>query len=190
VTITTSGYIMLGMLRVGSRSGYEIRRSAELSLRHFWSVSPPQVYGELARLEEAELIRGTDDPRGNRRRRTFRITAAGERALRSWLLADDPAELEIRDLLQVKVFFADVLEPAEARELVRAVRERSHAYLRKLERDVLPAAEKTVARHHVEFPPRIAHLHVELHEFLLGWCDRLEDELDPRRRARRAGRTS
>ncbi len=66
MAITTSGYIMLGMLRVGSRSGYEIRRSAELSLRHFWSVSPPQVYGELAKLEEGELIEGTDDPRGNR----------------------------------------------------------------------------------------------------------------------------
>jgi PadR family transcriptional regulator AphA len=178
VTITTSGYVVLGMLRVGSRSGYEIRRSAELSLRHFWSISPPQVYGELAKLEQAKLIRGTDDPRGNRRRRTFRINAAGERALRDWLLRAQVTDLEIRDVLQLKLFFADVLEPDDARSLIDAVRERSNAYLHKLEHDVLPAAEKTVARHKVEFPPRIARLHVELHEFLLSWCDRLEGELE------------
>lgn len=182
-TITTSGHIVLGMLRLGSRSGYEIRRSAELSLRHFWSISPPQVYGELAKLEDAKLIRGADDPRGNRQRRTFRITTAGERALRDWLLREDQAELEIRDVLQVKLFFADVLEPEGVRSLIDAVRERSSAYLRRLEHEVLPAAEKTVARHQVEFPRQVAQLHLELHEFLLSWCDRLEGELEPMTRA-------
>lgn len=177
VTITTSGYVMLGMLRLGSRSGYEIRRSADLSLRHFWSVSPPQVYGELAKLEEAGLIAGSDDPRGNRRRRTFRMTPAGEQALRAWLVNEDASDLEIRDLLQVKLFFADALGSDEVSALLGAFRERSAAVLGKLEHEVLPAAEKTVERHRVEMPPHIAQLHVELHQFLLAWCDRLEAKL-------------
>src|SRR3954447_19999632 len=72
---------VLGMVALGARSGYEIRRAAELSLRFFWALGPPQIYAELARLEEAGLIAGRDESRGRRARRTYRVTKKGERVL-------------------------------------------------------------------------------------------------------------
>src|SRR3954454_23120333 len=72
---------VLGMVALGARSGYEIRRAAELSLRFFWALGPPQIYAELGRLEEAGLVAGQDESRGRRARRAYAITKAGERAL-------------------------------------------------------------------------------------------------------------
>jgi DNA-binding PadR family transcriptional regulator len=42
---------MLGMLRLGARSGYAIKKTADLSTKYFWPTSLAQVYPELARLE-------------------------------------------------------------------------------------------------------------------------------------------
>lgn len=174
---TTAGHVMLGMLRIGSRSGYEIRRAAQLSLRAFWAVSPPQIYRELTALEEAGLVVSSEDPRGNRPRRLHRLTEAGEAELRAWLREPDVGDLEIRDLAQVKLLFADALPPDEQATLVEAMRQRSRDCLRRLAQEVVPAAERTRERHHLALPTRIAGLHVELHEFLLDWCDRLEAEI-------------
>ena len=44
-------YLVLGMLRMGLRSGYEIKRGADRSTKHFWPMSLAQVYPELARLQ-------------------------------------------------------------------------------------------------------------------------------------------
>jgi PadR family transcriptional regulator AphA len=180
VELTTASHVMLGMLSLGSKSGYEIRRSAEMSLRHFWAVSPSQIYTELARLEAAKLIRGTDDARGNRPRRTFKLTAAGRKALRSWLLQDELARLEIRDEFLLRLFFADGLEPAEVRHIIGLAQARSRTAMRRLDRMLAPAAEKTLQRHGAVYPSRIAEFYAELYQFLLDWYDRLEDELPDR----------
>ncbi|HEU4360343.1 MAG TPA: PadR family transcriptional regulator [Mycobacterium sp.] len=175
--LTNASYVMLGMLSVGSKSGYEIRRSAELSLRYFWTVSPTQIYTELARLEEAKLVRGVDGTRGKRPRRTFKLTAAGRKALRSWLLDDDLDRLEIRDQFLLKLFFADALNPAEVTHIVQLAQARSRRAMRTIERVASPAAQKTLDRHGATYPSRVATFYAELHQFLLDWCDRLADEL-------------
>lgn len=168
---------MLGMLSVGAKSGYEIRRSAELSLRYFWAVSPAQIYTELARLEDAKLVRGVDSTRGKRPRRTFKLTAAGRKALRTWLLQDEFGRLEIRDQFLLKLFFADVLDQHEVHHLIEVARSRSGTALRTIEQVASPAADKTLERHGASYPSRVAEFYTELHQFIRDWCDRLQDEL-------------
>src|SRR3954465_14099805 len=80
----TAAAAVLGMVALGARSGYEVRRAAELSLRFFWALGPPQIYAELGRLEEAGLIAGRDESRGRRARRVYKVTAVGKRALEAW----------------------------------------------------------------------------------------------------------
>src|SRR3954470_9910492 len=101
---------VLGMIALGARSGYEIQRAAELSLRFFWALGPPQIYAELRRLEEAGLVRGRDEARGRRARRVYAVTAKGRRALRRWLTAPGSGTLELRDAELLRIFFADALE--------------------------------------------------------------------------------
>src|SRR3984893_19445931 len=83
--LDSPGYVVLGMVRLGARSGYEIKQTVELSIRFFWTISQAQIYPSLKRLEHAGLIEGRDEPRGKRQRRVYEITADGEAVLRQWL---------------------------------------------------------------------------------------------------------
>ena len=51
-----TSYVILGMLRKGAKSGYEIKAKADISTRFFWAISYGQIYPELKRLERAGLI--------------------------------------------------------------------------------------------------------------------------------------
>src|SRR5215210_891064 len=48
--------VVLGLLRHGPRSGYDIKVAVDGSTRFFWAASYGQIYPELKRLEGARLI--------------------------------------------------------------------------------------------------------------------------------------
>ena len=174
--LTHTAAAVLGMIDLGARSGYEIRRAAEQSVRFFWALGPPQVYAELKRLEAAGLIRGDDQPRGDRARRVFEVTDDGRRALRAWLTRDERAPLELRDADLLRLFFADAVGEDAAREHVERIRRRSEAALRRFHREILPAAART-REGGAEFPEHVARFGEELHEFIVDWCERLHASL-------------
>jgi DNA-binding PadR family transcriptional regulator len=175
--LSNTSAAVLGLVALGARSGYEIRRAAELSLRFFWALGPPQIYSELTRLEEAGLVAGADDARGRRARRTYEVTRQGSLALRRWLNASGAGALELRDAELLRLFFADALGGDELRGRLATMRGRSQRALAFFESDVLPAAARTAERGFVR-PETVARFGVELHEFLVGWCDRLEREIE------------
>lgn len=101
----TTQYVILGFLAQGAPiSGYEIRKLIELTVGHFWNESFGQLYPELQRLTKAGLISAAADPKSTRGRARYRITAAGKRALHSWLERPAPQE-RVRNELLLKVFF-------------------------------------------------------------------------------------
>lgn len=123
--LSAPAYVVLGMVHLGARSGYEIKRAVENSIRFFWTISQAQIYPSLELLESAGLITGRADPQGRRPRRVFETTQAGEAALRDWLTRDEPMLFELRDTGLLKIFFADALDPAQALTLLQALRQRS-----------------------------------------------------------------
>src|ERR1700758_4006813 len=131
--LSDSTYTVLGMLRLGARSGYEIQRAAEASTRFFWAISPRQVYSNLAALEDQGLIVSEPSPRGERKRTFYELTAEGEEELRKWVLQPGELSFELRDLGVLKLFFADAVSNDEALELVRRIRERSERALEQFE---------------------------------------------------------
>jgi DNA-binding PadR family transcriptional regulator len=142
--LTPPAYVVLGMVRLGARSGYEIKQTVEQSIRFFWTISPVQIYPSLAQLEEAGLIAGRAESQGRRRRRVYEITPDGESVLRQWLRRSEPMPFELRDIGLVKLFFADALDPAEAQELLGAITQRSKeriATLRAIEPTATAAQE-------------------------------------------------
>jgi DNA-binding PadR family transcriptional regulator len=176
VDLSNTAGAVLGMVAIGARSGYEIGRAVERSLRFFWALGPPQIYAELRRLEAEGLLRGADETRGKRPRRTFEVTAAGERALRTWLERDEPVPLELRDPQLLRLFFADALPGVDASARVDAMRRRSERALDHFRAEILPAADGARADGFA-LPGEVARFGVELHEFIVGWCDRVEAEL-------------
>src|SRR2546430_11996373 len=81
--------VVLGMLSLGPRSGYDIKAVVDRSTRFFWAASYGQIYPELRRLEEDGLIEGEDAPSGGRHPRVYKLPKARPEALVEWLLRSD-----------------------------------------------------------------------------------------------------
>ena len=175
MTLNKTACVILGMLELGRRTGYEIKSLVDVSVRFFWAASYGQIYPELRRLEEAGLVTGTDDHTDGRRRRAYDPTPAGEEALREWLTSSAPLTLEMRHEGALKVFFADVLQVDEQIALLRSIRaehERQRDALRALEPGV--SAKREAGK---QMPERVLEWGLALNEFHIDWCERLEREL-------------
>ena len=111
--LSPTGKVILGMVRLGRRTGYEIKQLVDVSTRFFWAASYGQIYPELKRLEDDGLLEGTDASVNGRRRRAFALTPAGEAELDEWLRSGEPLVAEMRNEGALKLFFSDAL-PVEA----------------------------------------------------------------------------
>jgi PadR family transcriptional regulator, regulatory protein AphA len=177
--VTSASYVVLGMLGIGARSGYEVRRYMEQSARFFWTISPVQIYPELKRLEATKLVKGREDPRGGRPRRLYRLTAAGRRALRDWLKEPGELTVEWRDQALLKLFFADALDDAQAVDQLRALRERSERFATQFSRQIVPAAAAAAEREGLRYTSLVARFGLDFNEWVVRWCDEIEQELAP-----------
>jgi PadR family transcriptional regulator, regulatory protein AphA len=171
-----TAYVILGMLRKGARSGYEIKAKADISTRFFWAISYGQIYPELKRLEEAGLIEGEADETTGRQRREYRITDAGERALREWLVSDGDLVFELRHEGVLRFFFADLLEQEEQIALLETMRAEHEQVRRELER-IRPAAEQRSADSGDPLPLLTLETGIAYQSFFVDLCDRLRRRL-------------
>ena len=115
-------WAVLGLLEQRPRSGYDLKRAVDRTIRHFWAASYGQIYPELRRLEDAGWIEGSDGSRGARSRRVYSITPRGRTALLDWLRGGE-TRIELRDESLLRLFFADALPVGQALGLLEARRE-------------------------------------------------------------------
>ncbi|GAA4498197.1 PadR family transcriptional regulator [Actinoallomurus oryzae] len=131
--MTATSYLVLGLLSDGPATSYELKRKVAVSIGNFWEFAHSQLYDEPARLADAGLVDVETEP-GGRRRRTYRITAAGRDALADWLAAPTPDRTDVRDPGLLKLFFARHARPRDIRHLAidqrRSHRERADEYER------------------------------------------------------------
>src|SRR5204862_1752307 len=167
-SLPTSAYVILGLLGLGGRSGYEIKRAADESTRHFAAISFRQIYPELKRMRQLGLVRGTDAPTGDRRRTLYELTPAGEAALDAWLRADDEPAVELRHGGILKLFFADRLEPADRLAIIDRIR-RHHQHARQALQRSRPTAERRQDHRGQRGPLQTLDFGLELHDFVLDW---------------------
>jgi DNA-binding PadR family transcriptional regulator len=135
--LTDTSYAVLGLLeQFEPATPYQLKQVAQVSIFHFWSIPHTQIYTECARLTEAGLL---DERReeGGRRRRTYRVSKAGRKALREWR-ADPHTDLyELRDPGLLKLFLgAD--PPALAKTQLERHERRLHSYEELLEGTDMP----------------------------------------------------
>src|ERR671934_2882224 len=88
--VSATGRVILGMIALGKRTGYDIKAFIDRTARHFWAASYGQLYPELKRLEDQGLVRGRPEPSGGRARTVYELTDAGTAVLQRWLASDDP----------------------------------------------------------------------------------------------------
>lgn len=171
-----SAYLMLGMLRAGIGTGYAIKRAVDQSTRFFWSTSFAQVYPELARLEAQGYIVGHDEPRGDRPRRSYRVTEKGEDALGEWLRSPGVPSFEFRDEGLLRLFFADALSDEEALALVERLREHAERTDIAFREEILPMAAAAPSQGY-RFPLVAARFGADYYTWRARWLAELENEL-------------
>jgi DNA-binding PadR family transcriptional regulator len=167
-----TAYVILGMLKLGRRTGYEIKSLVDVSTRFFWAASYGQIYPELARLEQAGLVTGEEDRSNGRRRKAYELTAAGERALREWLTSEDPLHIELRHEGALKFFFSDALSPDEQLALVRHTRQ-THEQIAEQLRAIEPESDEDKP----PAPLMTLEFGIAYQDFLAGWCAEAERRL-------------
>lgn len=127
--LTPTSYIVLGVLdAAGEATPYDLKQLVGASLGNFWSLQHAQLYTEPARLTSAGYAIERREE-GGRRRKHYKVTPKGRKALRDWL-AEPTGELaELRDTALLRVFFG--ADPrAQADGQVRAHREKLAEYER------------------------------------------------------------
>jgi DNA-binding PadR family transcriptional regulator len=106
---------LLGFLHDGPQSGWDLVATAEREIGGYWSLTPSQVYRELAAMAQAGLIE--TDELGARDRRAYRLTDDGREAFLGWV-RQLPGREQIRYPLLLTMAFARHLTEAELREFI------------------------------------------------------------------------
>ncbi len=169
--LSSTAYVILGMVRNEPRSGYEIKASVDGSTRFFWAASYGQIYPELKRLAEAGLVEPSDASTGDRKRTRYAITADGEAELKDWL-RQPPETTEMREEGLLKLFFSGALKPAEAVETLRSMRQMRLDLVERLR-----AMELHKEAIEDPYPPMVLRMGIEFNEWFADWCERMESEL-------------
>lgn len=169
-SLSGTAYVILGMLALGVRTGYDIKASVDQSTRFFWAASYGQIYPELRRLEEAGLVEGKSSPTGGRKRKEYELTGPGRAELLRWLEA--PASMpELRDENLLKLFFADVI-PREQAIVQLQMRRAGHEEFLGLLRVI-----QTRAGDDPPFVDLVLRYGIAYAEFNVTWCAEQEARL-------------
>lgn len=99
-------YEILGLLSYRPSTGYELTKQINSDGLFFWQAQQSQVYREITKLEQEQLIIPNEESTTNKK--IFIVTDAGADALSNWLNTSDiKAAIEIKNPLVMRMFFAN-----------------------------------------------------------------------------------
>jgi PadR family transcriptional regulator, regulatory protein AphA len=106
-------YALLGALSVFPMSGYDLKKWITECTGPFWAESSGRIYPCLKELLKEKLVVCDESKgQGKRQRKLYKITAAGLKVLKTWLL--EPAEQPVlRNEFRLKIFYGKQLSKAD-----------------------------------------------------------------------------
>ena len=130
--LPATAWAVLGLLSFpGERSGYDLKKWADHSLRFFyWAPAMSQIYGELRRLEQLGYVASRPPAQDDlRNKRLYRITDAGVAALTEWARSTPPGPPVLKHGVALRVWLGHLSEPEELAKLVTEHRDESQRRL-------------------------------------------------------------
>jgi PadR family transcriptional regulator, regulatory protein AphA len=105
VRLSAVSYVVLGFVAWdGEATPYRLKQLVAGSVGNFWTLQHAQLYTEPERLAEAGYLT-EERERGGRRRKVYKITDRGRRALDDWRAEPTDAIPELRSPALLKLFF-------------------------------------------------------------------------------------
>lgn len=126
-------HAILGFLSFAPMTGYDLKKTFDTSVRHFWSADQSQIYRTLTQIVDegwAQVETIPQDERPNRK--VYHLTEPGRTELEQWLRTPLPPEEEHSALL-MQIFFAGRLSDDEALALFEREAERTRQALAQLQ---------------------------------------------------------
>ncbi|MCQ4214000.1 MULTISPECIES: PadR family transcriptional regulator [Streptomyces] len=175
-----TAWAVLGLLSFpGERTGYELKKWADASLRFFYGAPAfSQIYAELRRLEElGHVTSRRSGPEEPRTKRTYAITEEGRAALASWAAGGrDAGAVTLRHPVVLRVWLGHLAAPDRLRALVEEHVAHAEGELKEV-RDALARADGVEAWAHPQIALRWSERHllaeVELARGMLADLDAL-----------------
>lgn len=172
---------ILGLIRYGDMTGYQIMVAFRDSLNYFWSAQTSQIYRELQVLKDKgwvsdRLVEQTGKPD----KRVFSITEEGQEELVCWL-REDKADLDSNNPLLMRVFFKGALPAGENIAFFERLKEECDEYQSRM-----PEAGASADRYaaHRKGSPDAVYWRMTIRygvryiEMLKEWCDECIKELE------------
>jgi DNA-binding PadR family transcriptional regulator len=179
-SVSTLGQAILGLLARRPSTGYELAQRLDRPVGYFWTARHSQIYPELARLTDAGLVRYAESRgRGPRSNKRYRISAAGLRALRAWVVSV-PEPQAVRDLETLRLWSLWTVAPDQATAVVDHARATHAATLAAYEDELAELADDPDAREpsHPLFASRLTlEGGVRTRRAAVEWCDWMLQEL-------------
>lgn len=116
-------YVPLALLEPAPRHGYDLHRAIanDAALRSIWRVGRSELYFLLKKLEKRGwIIPHSTEVTFGPPRMSYAITAAGQAALRAWLVSPVPTPRDLRAEFLAKVYLGRMLGARETAGLVQA----------------------------------------------------------------------
>ena len=129
-------YVILGLLTQKPMTGYEIKQKFEGALSEFWYANHSQIYPELKRLTEEDMIQYKIQIVGNSlEKKVYTITEAGKKEFNIWLKKREGLEATPKDIFRLRLFFSNELPEEIQMELIQDQLELHKERLRHLEKN-------------------------------------------------------
>jgi PadR family transcriptional regulator, regulatory protein AphA len=113
-------YILLGFIKYGPMTGYEIKQNMEHSTAHFWHAHHSQIYTTLRKMEQEGLVSSQlQQQEGSPDRRVYSLLPAGRQILNEWLEHPQTEATPIKEDFLVRIFFSATRDPQEVIAEVR-----------------------------------------------------------------------
>jgi len=111
-------HAILGFLSLRPLSGYDLKKTFDQSVQHFWPANQSQIYRTLAEMERQQFVSVQVVEREDRLDlKRYHITDAGKAELQRWL-ATPLAPQDNREPFLIQIYFGGKLSDAEMLNLI------------------------------------------------------------------------
>lgn len=111
-------YAILGLLYRQEYSGYDITTQFKKEIGQFWSAKHSQIYPELRKLVEEDLVHFRTQIQGEKlEKKMYTLTDSGRQELLAWAASTEPLPETEKDAFMLKMYFIHTLSREEAAAL-------------------------------------------------------------------------
>ena len=111
IFLRTLKYAILGLLNRRPMTGYDIGKEFNYQLGKFWSAKHSQIYPELKKLVDEQLIVYNIEISGDvLEKKVYNITEKGRAEFLKWLNKDEPMEPTPKSVFRLRMYYSNNLD--------------------------------------------------------------------------------